>query len=459
MVRHFWAAALQGDMSEIKALAAPPGETAAQLANNLNRVNRAFLETDLKEFDISAARRWAPEIIKALFEVRAELRTRIPGWQAQGLLSRDVQKALRDVLRTTRYASDMIGELATGFIRLPPRTPTYKGFSGAALNTQFDRAFAPDGRVRFQTGDVLLMRGMHHNSAAIARIGDIDSQFSHIAIVHVDQEGKQCIVEALIADGSVINPLEHTLQNGLGRVVLFRHRDPELAARAARLVHEHIAKSHAPNGRLIPYDFTMQLSNTRELFCANLVRLAYGMGSSGAVDIPTFRTRLDAKNRDFLNRIGVKAVETFAPGDIELEPDFDLVAEWADYRVTSSLRLQDLLMDRLFAWMDDHDYRFREDFVIRLIGVFGRMSAFLSERAKSAIAEIVPKVPRNMRRRTIATIAMLHRTAEPLLKDLVELELASIATTSRPLDADTVRTFLEHARETSGKRIGYLVRR
>ena len=64
------------------------------------------------------------------------------------------------------------------------------------------------------------------------------------------------------------------------------------------------------------------------------------------------------KNRDFLDRIGVTAKETFAPADIELEPDFDFVAEWQDYRVTSRLRLQDLLMDELFRWMDDYGYKF-----------------------------------------------------------------------------------------------------
>ena len=45
------------------------------------------------------------------------------------------------------------------------------------------------------------MRGMHHNSAAIARIGDVDSQFSHLAIVHTDESGKHWVVEALIEDG------------------------------------------------------------------------------------------------------------------------------------------------------------------------------------------------------------------------------------------------------------------
>ena len=33
------------------------------------------------------------------------------------------------------------------------------------------------------------MRGTGHNSAAIARIGDVDTQFSHVAIIYIDPAG------------------------------------------------------------------------------------------------------------------------------------------------------------------------------------------------------------------------------------------------------------------------------
>jgi hypothetical protein len=163
------------------------------------------------------------------------------------------------------------------------------------------------------------------------------------------------------------------------------------------------------------------------------------------------------KNRDFVERIGVTARETFAPADIELEPAFDLVAEWQDYRVTSRLRLQDLLMDRLFLWMEQHDYRFREDFPIKLIGYLGKLSGHLSTRAKNLIADVVPKVPPNMQRSTIQAVAMLHRTAEPLLAELQALERRSIDRTGRPLHAREVYDFLEGKRQASNGQIGYLV--
>jgi hypothetical protein len=351
----------------------------------------------------------------------------------------------------------MLGELNIRYAQLGPDEKTLRGFSGRNLNTFVNPAFETGHDLDFRSGDLLLMRGMHHNSAAIARIGDVDSQFSHLAIVHTDETGKHWVVEALIESGSVINPLSYTLEHGLGRCVLFRHRDKSLAARAAALIDDKIRRTQERGGKHIWYDFTMELGGDAELFCSKLVRKAYGLASDQKYLLPTFTTRFDMKNRDFVERIGVTARETFAPADIELEPDFDLVAEWQDYRVTSRLRLQDLLMDRLFLWMEQHDYRFKEDLPIKLVGIFGQLSGQLSTRAKDLIADVVPKVPPNMKRSTIQAVAMLHKTAEPLLAELQALERRSIDRTGRPLHAREVNDFLEAKRQAANGEIGYLV--
>jgi len=265
------------------------------------------------------------------------------------------------------------------------------------------------------------------------------------------------VVEALIEDGAIVNPLNTVLDHNLGRAVLFRHRDNTLAAAAARFIHDRVQRSRGPRGARIHYDFTMRLRNHRRLFCSKLVRYAYLSASRRKVLLPTFQTRLDAKNRDFFKRIGVKAKSTFAPGDMELEPAFQLVAEWQDFRVTSRLRLQDMLMNKFFEWMDAHGYRFKEDFAITLIGLFGRLAAHLSDDAKNLIAGVVPKVPINMRRRTIATIAMLHQTGEEVYHRLDQMERDSIAASGLPLHPREVLAALEDIRRQSQGRIGYLV--
>ena len=174
---------------------------------------------------------------------------------------------------------------------------------------------------------------------------------------------------------------------------------------------------------------------------------------------PTFATRLEMKNKDFVKRIGVKATETFAQGDLELEPDFDIIAEWQDYRVTSNLRLKDIVMDKLFEWMEKDGYKFDETLKVRLISLLGRMASYLSHDVKEMIEHVVPVVPINMKRSAIAAIAMLHETAEPLFQELRSLEQDRTKNSSLPLHPREVRQILERIRESRGSQIGYLRKR
>jgi hypothetical protein len=448
---------LQEDLAAVEQIAARPATTAKELAANLTELYDATFAINFERYDVQTLVHSAPDIARTVFDMRLRLRDQVADWQARGFLTLAGQRALRNALRIARYATDMLGEINIRYAHLGPGETTLRGFSGRNMNTLVNPAFETGRDLDFRSGDLLLMRGMHHNSAAIARIGDVDSQFSHLAIVHTDESGKHWVVEALIEEGSVINPLSYTLTHGLGRCVLFRHKDKALAARAAALIHELVRRSGEKGGQHIWYDFTMELSGDKELFCSKLVRKAFALATDQQTLLPTFSTRFDMKNRDFVERIGVTAKETFAPADIELEPAFDLVAEWQDYRVTSRLRLQDLLMDRLFLWMEQYDYRFREDFPIKLIGYLGQLSGHLSTRAKNLIADVVPKVPPNMQRSTIQAVAMLHRTAEPLLAELQALERRSIDRTGRPLHAREVYDFLEGKRQASNGQIGYLV--
>ena len=448
---------LEDDIAAAEAIADRPAATAQQLADNLAWMYETIFNVSLDRYDVRALARSAPQLVNAIFEHRLRLRDRVADWHARGFMSLPAQRAVRNALRITRYATDMLGELNIGYTQLGPEEKTLRAFRGTDLNTFVNPAFATGEDLPFQAGDLLLMRGMHHNSAAIARIGDIDSQFSHLCIVHTDEAGKQWVVEALIEAGAVVNPLDAALAHGVGRCVLFRHKDAELSRRAAALIYDHVRRSHAKGGKRIWYDFSMELKSPEtELFCSKLVRMAFGLASERKYALPTFTTRYDMKNRDFVDRVGVTAHETFAPADIELEPEFDIVAEWQDYRVTSRLRLQDLLMDSLFRWMDEYGYRFKPDLPVRLIGLFGQLSGKFSDRAKDLIESVVPRVAPNMRRSAIQAVAMLQFTAEPLLKELMALERHSVERRGHPLHAREVTEHLEGKRQALGHKIGYL---
>ncbi|MBX9926019.1 MAG: hypothetical protein K2Y05_06650 [Hyphomicrobiaceae bacterium] len=441
-------------LTRIEGLVREPVATAGALEQVLGRVYREFFFADFGRFDPRELADGAAPRMQRLFELRLYLRGQISDWAARGWMTRPVQKALRDVFRVTRYASEMLGEAAIGHARLAPGEAPRRAFTGASANTLVNPAFTTGRDLPFQSGDVILVRGQAHNSAAIARIGDIDSQFSHIGIVYVDPNGRPWMVEALIEDGSVAGSLDAALDHGLGRAVLFRHRDAGLAATAAAMIHDHVTN---PKRARILYDFGMTIDGYEWLYCSKLIRLAFLKASGGREVLPAYTTLLDMQNRDFLKRVGVKATETFAPADLEIDPRFEIVAEWADYRATASLRGQDLIMTMLFDAMETHGYRFRPDWTIELISVLGRLSARMFESVKLLLADVFPRIPINMKRKTIAVIAMLHHTAQPILDKLVELDKAEIAKTGRPLHPRQVLAFLDGHRKASGGRLGYLV--
>src|SRR5690606_309892 len=98
-----------------------------------------------------------------------------------------------------------------------------------------------------------------------------------------------------IETGAVITSLEQVLDRGLGRAVLYRHKDAELAARAARMIYARVRKSGSGFAPLIPYDFSMRLRGRKKLFCGKLVRQAFLDASNGKVKLPAFKTRIPRK--------------------------------------------------------------------------------------------------------------------------------------------------------------------
>jgi hypothetical protein len=453
-------ASFENDLERIEILAASPVTSTVLLARNLAHIYETAATARFADYDVAAIAKVAPALMYRLFDLRVALRAKLVHYEMLGLMTPEVTQGFRDVFRILRYVSDMLGEIASGHARVGEGGYLLRGFTGTNNNTLVNYAFYRTGAAQhFRSGDVVLVRGHAHNSAAIARIGDVDSQFSHIGMVYIDDAGDHWMVESLIEDGAIINPLAKALDHGIVRAVLYRNRDQDLAARAAKWIFDYVAKSRGKGGKRILYDFSMRTDNSRNLFCSKLVRLAYEEGSGGKFVLPTYPTRIVRKNRDFIDRVGVAAEQTFAPGDIDMESGFDLVAEWQDYRETPNIRLQDFTMDKLFDWMERYNYRFEETSAIKLVSLLGRFSAHFSDSAKETLSSVFPRVPINMPRKTVAVVAMLHKTAEPLYHELQRLNDLTLNETGVPMHGIEVAAALEKIRERDGNRIGYLVRR
>lgn len=386
-----------------------------------------------EHFDLAEAKRDAGALVRAIFDAKLDLRRALARMEAAGPVPRDCVAAMRNTMRASLFMSEYLAE---NFL---PAEREARVFAGAEpsllLDPQFGRTLA------LQSGDVLLSRGDAFVSGAIARLGDVDGNFSHVALVYVEPRTKEVFtIEAHIEIGSVVAPVEKYLTDGKSRAALFRHPDAALAAEAARLVFERVRTASA-SGSNIPYDFGMVMDGTQadaELFCSEVASLGYALASGGSLQLPRYRTVLRMKNDAFLKAIGIAAGESFAPSDLEVETRFALVAEWRNLGKTQRSRMTDAVITQIYWAMDERGYALRNPtgdalkrdlvYTARQLPLFG---ALLEER-----------LPRNMPRRTLGLMLALDRTAEAMLARLEQANAAQVQRSGMAMTGAQLQAFL-----------------
>ena len=185
--------------------------------------------------------------------------------------------------------------------------------------------------LRVHSGDILVSRGGYPTSALISRGSDYPGNFSHIALVHVDERsGEASIIEAHIEIGVAVATAEQYLQDKKLRIMVLRPRadlpeivqDPQLPHRAATIALESAMTGH------IPYDFEMDYSDPSKLFCSEVASAAY---REVGLTLWMGRSTITADGlRRWLSAFGVRHFETQEPSDLEYDPQLAVVAEWRD---------------------------------------------------------------------------------------------------------------------------------
>ncbi|MGK5086108.1 YiiX/YebB-like N1pC/P60 family cysteine hydrolase [Bdellovibrionota bacterium FG-2] len=212
-------------------------------------------------FDLSHLDAEATGIIRNLFRSRLELRRKLALFSVAGGATEECVNSMRNVLRAVRFAEDYVGEFQVKPRPFNEKNPAV-AFAGAEPHTMVNSYYLPfDIETSVRSGDVLLSRGAAFTSAAIARIGDVDSQFSHAALVYIDPKThEKYTIEAHIEIGVVVAPFRKYLKDGKVRSALFRFGDPELAHEAARIMYNK-AKAAMDRGKNIPYDFSLEVKD------------------------------------------------------------------------------------------------------------------------------------------------------------------------------------------------------
>lgn len=423
----------------------------SELASTLTLIERALERMDLPYANSPS------KATEVLFRLNLLFRKQLQVWSKADLITAASERQIRHIFGMIRYRIDMLIEFSLGERSLGPSQGGKRAFApGVETSVNTDDFKTPNSRA-FRSGDILLVRGSLYHSAAIARMLASKSQFAHAMMIYIDDEtNQQWAIDAVVDTGTRIRPLNFSLCEGLVRAIHLRHPDSKLAKTAARLLFNRISSHHQRVGQPIPFDYSLEMDRTGDVFCTKLIHAAFKEASAGNVSLPSFPSHLDMKNRDFVDWAGISTRRTFAPADLELEPQLDVVAEWRDPEAIHNVRLQDALMDRIHSWMENYGYRFVPDTRTRIKCLAAGCLAGIPHNTKARLKPWLPVVPRNMRSSTVAIFFMLRQTAHPLAQKLQKHARIKLKQAQTPIGPDEIGELLERLRRRTPLRIGNL---
>lgn len=356
--------------------------------------------------------------LKQSFQTRLNIRERLKDYKASAPYADKCLSAVRSATRALRYLEDYLVEHMEDTTSDKYETLTGKG-SYFIINDPSFQSYHD-----LQSGDIILSRGGAYTSAAIARIGVDEAQFSHMSFVYKDEKGQLHTTEAHIELGSVVAPIQTHIDQKNIRTVVFRYHDQNLAHLAAKYMYEKVKDHSARFTENIYYDFGMNYKDNSSLFCSEVVYDGFNAITQGRVSVPLYRTKFPAKLVPFLNQIGiqvnsetVKNFETFAPADIEFDPRFKLIAEWRRPNKLHDSKVKDAILSSMLKWIE-HGYIFKPTRGMK----FKSFVAWLGRRLPWVKESLREKLPRNMNRRQLKVFLVLDEVGEAIQKKVEEQE-------------------------------------
>ncbi|MBY0412601.1 MAG: hypothetical protein K2Q18_00475 [Bdellovibrionales bacterium] len=426
--------------STSESLVANPGECKVRYDELYNRLfnlagDTSYLDlTNLKVID---------EKIQETFLARIALKDSFKNMANNKALADECLKSATDVFRGLRYVEDYLIDIRMEKAGSIPSEATHLTgeFPYLMVNPKFKNEFK--SYEDLHSGDVVLSRGAAFSSAAIARIGTNDYQFSHLAFVYKDQETRELYTtEAFIEIGSVVRPIKDHMESKNTREAVFRYAgDPDVAHRASKSVYERVLKEQLKKAP-IEYDFTMNFRDDSKIFCSELISGGFKNVLPDEDYFPMFKTKFSAGTIPFLNAIGVPVnksnvdtMEVFAPGDIQFDPRFEMVAEWRNPTKMEESRLKDFILTAMFERMDKEGYQLDATFKMEVQA----KTLWLLRRTPIVKKFIQNKFPLYMTSELMEIFMVLDKVGDVIYK---EIEKASLEY-ERPMTPKEIYTVLD----------------
>lgn len=347
------------------------------------------------------------------FKIRLEIRNRLKDFSMAKQNSVKCLKSVQNLTRALRYLEDYLVErIESEKLEKYYTTLTGNG-SYFKVNPNYNFKSFDD----LKSGDVILSRGNAFSSAAIARLGKTDAQFSHMSLVYKDPKGELYTIEAHIEIGVVVMPLRYHIEQKNARTVVFRHKNSTLAHSAAYYMYHKVKKYSEEKGKNINYDFSMNYKDNTDIFCSEVVYDGFYHASNKEVSVPLYKMKFNPKLLNFLQQIGVGVTKkniykfsTFGPADIEYDARFELVAEWRDPLKLKKSRIRDAILTKIFDWMENRNYKFKPGVLTNVKSTAGWILRRLGQYEE--------KFPLNMKIKQLKMFQVLDNVGTVLEKKL-----------------------------------------
>lgn len=219
------------------------------------------------------------------------------------------------------------------------------------INVQDEKSVTPSAVILGMTvhsGDLLVSRGGAEVSALISRGNDFPGNFSHVALLYIDEKNnKPYLIEAHIEKGVAIANVDEYIKDKKMRLMVLRPRfdlsqmkvDPMLPHKAAEYAYQKALEKH------IPYDFQMNFNDTTALFCSEVGSLAY---KHEGIQLWKSLSTISSKGIiNWLHAFGVENFVTQMPSDLEYDPQLAVIAEWRNMETLRKDHIDNAVMDVL----------------------------------------------------------------------------------------------------------------
>ena len=295
-------------------------------------------------FELSSLLGACPGQLNALLARREEIRSTVKRQSSGWGVSDSAQDRLYRLLYGTRAALEEL------LLRVPA------GIRPGSSVLPSDESPLPSLRlhgVTVRSGDILLSRGGAPTSAFIARGNSHPGNFSHVALLHIDDATREPhIIEAHIERGVAVSSIDEYLTDKKLRIMVLRlverhpalEKDALLPHRVATRALEEVRERH------IPYDFAMDFAEPSAQFCSEVVSTNY---AAFGVKLWKFRSSFTRPGlARWMHALGVEHFETYGPSDLEYDPQLMVVAEWFDPGALLEAHVENAIIDAMLTEAD-----------------------------------------------------------------------------------------------------------